>query len=158
VDEASLPKLETLTAHSDFRAFLASGVSAAVQSRALRVAWASDPTIAAFRGMAEYDWDFNAEGYGRLAASDDVSVLLRGVMGFLENAKPEPEGEHSSPPPLVGLGCKADQGWGEGCDRTVTASEPSAQIPPIPTPPPNQLPQGERELRRPRRHGGAMPA
>lgn len=72
-----LPPLESLTASSDFTAFLQKGVSAAVQSRALRVAWESDEAIAGFRGMAEYAWDFNAPDYGKLWATDDVAKLVQ---------------------------------------------------------------------------------
>jgi hypothetical protein len=80
VDESTLPKLETLTGDSDITAFLAAGVSQALQSQALRIAWKADARIAGFRGMADYDWDFNAEGYGRLALSDDVANLLQRVI------------------------------------------------------------------------------
>jgi hypothetical protein len=79
-DESSLPKLETLNGDSDITAFLAAGVSQALQSQALRIAWKADPRIAGFRGMADYDWDFNVEGYGRLALADDVASLLERII------------------------------------------------------------------------------
>lgn len=47
-----------------------------MQAQALRIAWASDPAIAEFRGMAEYAWDFNAPGYGDLAPGDDAAAWL----------------------------------------------------------------------------------
>jgi hypothetical protein len=56
------------------------GVSALVQQQALQKAWTSDAGIAGFRGMAEYDWDFNAAGYGRLRLTDNVGQLLRAVL------------------------------------------------------------------------------
>ena len=87
--------MESLTASSDFTAFLQKGVSAATQSRALRVAWESDEAIAGFRGMAEYAWDFNAPGYGKLWATDDVAKLvtqvLRGAVPVEPESAPTPD-------------------------------------------------------------------
>jgi Protein of unknown function (DUF3306) len=54
-DPATLPPVATLTADSDYTAFLAKGVPEELRRLALRKAWASDPKIAAFRGFAEYD-------------------------------------------------------------------------------------------------------
>lgn len=75
-----LPPIESLGADSDYTAFLARGVSQAVQAEALRIAWTSDPAIANFRGMAEYAWDFNAPGYGDLAPGDDAAVWLSQIV------------------------------------------------------------------------------
>ncbi len=75
-----LPAIESLGAASDYTGFLQTGVTAAVQSLALRRAWESDERIAGFRGMAEYAWDFNAPSYGRLSPADDVAQLLRAVL------------------------------------------------------------------------------
>lgn len=72
--------METLGADSDYTAFLTRGVSQAVQAQALSIAWASDPAIANFRGMAEYAWDFNAPGYGDLAPGDDAAVWLSQIV------------------------------------------------------------------------------
>ncbi len=71
-----LPPIESLGSDSDYTVFLARGVPRLLQAQALRIAWASDPAIANFRGMAEYAWDFNAPGYGDLAAGDDAAQWL----------------------------------------------------------------------------------
>ncbi len=76
----ALPDIETLGAGSDYTAFLQRGVAAEVQRVALQRAWASDEQIAGFRGMADYDWDFNAPIYGKLWASDDVAKLLQAIV------------------------------------------------------------------------------
>ena len=88
-DPATLPPIATLTADSDYTAFLARGVPEELQRLALRKAWASDPKIAAFRGFAEYDWDCNAPGYGQLLACDDVRRLCNALLG-------DPEAERGS--------------------------------------------------------------
>jgi len=46
---------------------------------ALRRAWACDPAIRNFVGLADYDWDFNAPdsiaGFGPLRTTDDVAKM-----------------------------------------------------------------------------------
>ena len=61
-----------------------------MQRQALQRAWESDPAIAGFRGMADYDWDFNAADYGRLWPTDDVAKLLGEVLGFGRRGGAEP--------------------------------------------------------------------
>jgi hypothetical protein len=88
-----LPAIESLGADSDYTVFLARGVPRVLQAQALRVAWASDPAIANFRGMAEYAWDFNAPGYGALTPGDDarawVSQIIRSGVTMLPAADAE---------------------------------------------------------------------
>ncbi|AWK84890.1 DUF3306 domain-containing protein [Azospirillum thermophilum] len=71
-----LPPLDSLGADSDYSAFLGERVPEELRRLALRKAWSSDPKIAEFRGFAEYDWDFNAPGYGSLLPTDDIARLL----------------------------------------------------------------------------------
>jgi hypothetical protein len=98
---AELPPIESLGATSDYAVFLQKGVSALVQQQALQKAWTSDAGIAAFRGMAEYDWDFNAVGYGRLRVTDDVGQLLRAVLSVPEPAPPGAAPAAEAPEPVV---------------------------------------------------------
>jgi len=76
-----LPPLDSLGAHSDYTPFLHKAVPAAMRIAALRTAWRSDPAIANFKGLADYDWDCNAPGYGKLLPTDDVSDLCDRVFG-----------------------------------------------------------------------------
>jgi hypothetical protein len=73
-DPASLPALDSITAATDIRAFLAAGVPAELTRAALRRVWSCDPKIRDFVGLADYAWDFNAPGsmagFGPLAAED----------------------------------------------------------------------------------------
>ncbi len=75
-DPESLPPVDSLGADSDYTAFLAGNVPQELRRLALRKAWTSDPVIAGFRGFAEYDWDCNAPGYGRLLPTDRIADLL----------------------------------------------------------------------------------
>ena len=71
-DPASLPSLEQIAADTDISAFVQSGVPAELTRAALRRAWASDPAIRDFIGIAENQWDFNdpdgIPGFGPLPA------------------------------------------------------------------------------------------
>jgi hypothetical protein len=57
-DPAKLPPIESITAQTDIRAFLAPGVPAHLTRAALRRAWASDPKIRDFVGLSENSWDW----------------------------------------------------------------------------------------------------
>jgi hypothetical protein len=61
-DVSSLPSIESITAETDLRAFLAPGVPAELTRAALRRAWTIDPNIRNFVGLSENSWDFNAPG------------------------------------------------------------------------------------------------
>ena len=73
-DPASLPSIEAITVDTDIRGFLQSRVPAELTRAALRQAWASDPAIRDFIGIAENQWDFNdpdaMPGFGPLQESD----------------------------------------------------------------------------------------
>jgi hypothetical protein len=84
-DLSTLPPIETITATTDIRAFLAPGVPPELTRAALRRAWVADPTIRDFVGIAENQWDFNdpnaIPGFGSLGPLDDVRRLVAQVMG-----------------------------------------------------------------------------
>jgi hypothetical protein len=75
-----LPSIETITVDTDVRGFLQSHVPAALTRAALRKAWASDPAIRDFIGIAESQWDFNdptaMSGFGPMLETDNVPALL----------------------------------------------------------------------------------
>ncbi len=77
-DPASLPPLQSITAGTDIRSFLDSNVPPELTKAALRRAWATDPAIRDFIGIAENQWDFNdptaMPGFGPIRA-DDVPGL-----------------------------------------------------------------------------------
>jgi len=57
-DPTHLPPIESITAASGIRGFLAPGVPAELSRAALRRAWTTDPAIRDFVGLAESQWDF----------------------------------------------------------------------------------------------------
>ena len=84
-DPARLPSIETITVDTDIRGFLQSRVPAALTRAALRQAWASDPAIRDFIGIAENQWDFNdptaMPGFGPMQETDNVPALLARALG-----------------------------------------------------------------------------
>jgi hypothetical protein len=84
-DAASLPSIETITVDTDVRGFLQSHVPAALTRAALRQAWASDPAIRDFIGIAENQWDFNdptaMPGFGPMLETDNLPALLARALG-----------------------------------------------------------------------------
>jgi hypothetical protein len=102
-DPATLPPIESITAESDIRAFLQSGVPADLTKAALRRVWTTDPAIRDFIGIAENQWDFTdptaMPGFGPLEATDDVRELVAQAMGKLgQLSEPAMEGDESHEP------------------------------------------------------------
>src|SRR5437773_675720 len=84
-DVTKLPSVDTITADTDIRAFLAPGVPAELTRAALRRAWASDPKIRDFVGLSENSWDFNAPdtiaGFGPLEMTDELRRQIARMLG-----------------------------------------------------------------------------
>jgi hypothetical protein len=84
-DLASLPAIESIAADTDIRAFLAPGVPPELTRAALRRAWAADPKIRNFVGLADYDWDFNTPGsmagFGPLEMTEELRQVVARIIG-----------------------------------------------------------------------------
>src|SRR5919108_3824943 len=97
-DPASLPPIESITAGSDIRAFLAPGVPAALTHAALRRAWVADPAIRDFIGLSENAWDFTAPesipGFGGIGDAEELRQLVAQLSG--EHSPLEPEAPEKS--------------------------------------------------------------
>jgi hypothetical protein len=89
-DPASLPPIESIVADSDIRPFLAAGVPPELARVALRSAWAADPAIRDFVGIAESQWDFNdpaaIPGFGPLGPAEYAQALATRVLASLDSA------------------------------------------------------------------------
>jgi hypothetical protein len=96
-DLASLPPVEEITAETDVTGFLRRGVPADLRRDALRRAWAADPVIRDFVGLADYDWDFNGPGgnqvYGPLDPTLDVARMAEQILGLDRKKSVPPESE-----------------------------------------------------------------
>ena len=94
VDLSSLPPIDSITAASDVTAFLRQGIPPELSRAALRRAWAADPAIRDFVGLAENAWDFNdphaMPGLGPLDCSEEqlgalVDRFVGGVRGAADS-------------------------------------------------------------------------
>jgi len=98
-DPLSVPPIESITADTDIRGFLAPGVPPELTRAALRRTWATDPKIRDFVGLADYDWDFNAPGsmagFGSLEMTDELGRVGTQIVGLV--------GPASSPEPTAGM-------------------------------------------------------
>ncbi|HZO46661.1 MAG TPA: DUF3306 domain-containing protein [Xanthobacteraceae bacterium] len=90
-DLSSLPPIESITAQTDIRAFLAPGVPAEMRLAALRRAWVADPKVRDFVGLNDYDFDFHTPGaipgFGPLEMTDELRREVLQIVGAL---RPEP--------------------------------------------------------------------
>jgi hypothetical protein len=84
-DLTKLPSLDSIAANSDIRPFLQAGVPSALRHAALRRAWAADPAIRDFVGLAENAWDFTdpkaMPGFGGLDPQVDIKKLVAEIFG-----------------------------------------------------------------------------
>ena len=80
-----LPPLEQIGPDFDIRPWLKRRLPAAWRQAALRRVWVTDPAIRDFKGLADYDWDFNTPGalpgFGPLRPGPDVGSLLDQALG-----------------------------------------------------------------------------
>jgi len=92
-DLSTLPPIESITAETDIRSFLAPGVPAEMRLAALRRAWAADPKVRDFVGLNDYDFDFHTPGaipgFGPLEMTDELRREVLRIVGVLQPA-PEP--------------------------------------------------------------------
>jgi hypothetical protein len=98
VDLSKLPPVESITAETDIRAFLAPGVPAELRLAALRRAWLADPKVRNFVGLNDYDFDFHTPGaipgFGSLEMTEELRrEAVRIVTGW------QPEQEATGPAP-----------------------------------------------------------
>jgi hypothetical protein len=125
-DPTKLPPIETITAETDIRAFLAPGVPPELTRAALRRAWAADPKIRDFIGLSENSWDFNAPGavtgFGSLEMTDELRQQIARMVGrSLANAAPERPAQTSAE--VQGKSSPAET----STESVATAAETSTQ-------------------------------
>jgi hypothetical protein len=88
-DLSKLPSLESITAETDIRAFLAPGVPPELTRAALRRVWVVDPKIRDFIEIAENQWDFTAPG----VPGFDLSPPTGDIKQMLAHILPKSSGE-----------------------------------------------------------------
>jgi Protein of unknown function (DUF3306) len=163
-DPATLPSIESISAGSNIRDFLQSGVPAELTKAALRRAWTTDPAIRDFIGLAENQWDFTdptaMPGFGPLQAGDDVGRLVAQAMGKLPKVAESAPANMAARATAAGSNTAATQlpGTPGGIESTSIAG-PTVKAPENEELAASQhVDRDETEAsRNHRRHGGAMP-
>ena len=161
VDLEALPPIETITAETDIRAFLAPGVPAQLTRAALRRAWATDPAIRDFVGLAENAWDFNAPGgvpgFGPTVPLEEAQRLVAKMLGD-DNAHAPVSASESAQKPDVSAA--PDQPPVVSATPPDTAPQQVASAP-ADQPPSDGAVQDKAAEEHPtmvaRQHGGALP-
>ena len=169
LDLSSLPPIDSITALTDVTAFLRKGIPPELTRAALRRAWAADPAIRDFVGLAENAWDFNdpnaMPGFGPLDCSDEqLSALIDRILGSVRSAAdrvttavgeqldsnrtaestPEPPAMSSVPEPV-------------GDARAVEEVSRTDSVPAAMQPDSSPSEANEMALVRRRTHGSALP-
>jgi Protein of unknown function (DUF3306) len=129
-DPATLPPIETITAESDIRVFLAPGVPPELTRAALRRAWATDPKIRDFVGLSENSWDFNAPGaiagFGPLEMTDELRAHVAQMVGRgLGGESPD----RPFSPQLRGQPSPPDARCQSGGAAAEMPADPAAEVP-----------------------------
>jgi len=160
VDLESLPSIESITADTDIRAFLAPGVPAQLTRAALRRVWETDPSIRDFVGLAENAWDFNAPGgVPGFAPSLPLEEAQRLVAQMLGDSS-RPPASASEPPQTPEVTAPPDPAPVASAPPPETSPEQVADAPADQTPADAAV-QEEASDERPttvaRLHGGALP-
>ena len=176
---ANLPPLDSIDAATDITAFLRKGIPQELSRAALRRAWAVDPAIRNFVGLAENAWDFNdpnaMPGFGPLDFSEEQLAALvdrivgsaRSAIDRLATAVPEQEDarqstgsddqpvlEHRASEALAGL--TPAQAPAQAQAQEISTDH----APPIPAAVQSESPQttaGDQTSVRRRTHGSALP-
>jgi hypothetical protein len=166
IDLSKLPSLDSITAATDITEFLRKGIPAELRHAALRRAWAADPAIRDFVGLAENAWDFtdpNAiPGFGALQSTpEQIGAMVERVVGGVREtaeklasdvSEKEQEPQKSGEEPGVPASAEASQA---PVERAVSA--PEQQEPVAAAQPEASDENGDVMPVRRRTHGGALP-
>lgn len=167
VDLSKLPSLDSINAATDITGFLRKGIPAELSHAALRRAWAADPAIRDFVGLAENAWDFtdpNAiPGFGALHGTpEQIGAMVERVIGGvretaekLASELPEKEQEQQKSDQEAGISAA------EALPHAVVSetSLPDAHMEPIAAAQPEASDEdGDDMPVRRRTHGGALPS
>ena len=162
-DLSSLPSIDDINAAIDITAFLSKNVPQELSRAALRRAWASDPAIRDFVGLAENAWDFNdpnaMPGFGPLdCSSEELAALVDRVVGGVREAL------QSAPDALIEAADSSSSPQLHQADAAATAdvAEPPEAADPLAIPVAMQPTAVDRSIDhaepiRARAHGGALP-
>jgi hypothetical protein len=157
-DPASLPSIESIVGDTDIVAFLRKGVPADLTRAALRKAWASDPAIRDFIGIAENQWDFNdpnaIPGFGPLAPTESGVDVLAQISTRLQ---PRAREDLVAAEPRVASNENVDAADPQPVIANPPLISPCAAPSERSAPAADEITSTNSEARNTRRHGSALP-
>jgi Protein of unknown function (DUF3306) len=168
LDPSSLPPIESIDAATDIAAFLRKGIPQELSRAALRRAWATDPAIRDFVGLAENAWDFNdpnaMPGFGPLEYSaEQVDALVRRIVGGVVEAADSLADAHAETTENSDRSADVNTDTVQGPNPAERIADPAPphepadpESQPSPAAPQPPVTSGETTFRR-RTHGGALP-
>jgi Protein of unknown function (DUF3306) len=166
IDLSKLPPIDSITAGTDITEFLRKGIPAELSRAALRRAWAADPAIRDFVGLAENAWDFtdpNAmPGFGALQGTpEQISAMVERVIGGVRDAAEKlaselSEKEQVPEKPDHETRLSATEAPSE--PAVLSTRPPEAPEQPIAAAQPEASDDGDVMPVRRRTHGGALPS
>jgi len=167
IDLSKLPPIDSITAATDITEFLRKGIPAELKHAALRRAWAADPAIRDFVGLAENAWDFtdpNAmPGFGALQGTpEQISAMVERVLGGARDAVEKlaeelPEKQQVQGMPAEQTRISATETPPEGA--VVAMQQPDDSPEPVAATQPEASDEdGDVVPVRRRTHGGALPS
>ncbi|MGQ0685741.1 DUF3306 domain-containing protein [Bradyrhizobium sp.] len=167
LDLSKLPPLDSITASTDITEFLRKGIPAELSRAALRRAWAADPAIRDFVGLAENAWDFtdpNAmPGFGALQGTpEQIRAMVESVIGGARDsaekiARDLSEREHEPEKPAPDPGISAAEAPSDAAVVAMRQADESIE-PVAATQPEASDEEGDVMPVQRRTHGGALPS
>jgi len=171
VDLASLPPIDSITAATDVTAFLRQGIPQDLSRAALRRAWAADPAIRDFVGLAENAWDFNdphaMPGFGPLDCSEEqlgalVDRIIGGVRGAADSlttaiAEQKDTSESADSDHELPLESHASEAVADLSPAEEIASDQPPSLPAAVQPDAPQSVASDQAVSRRHAHGSALP-
>ncbi|MBR0823960.1 DUF3306 domain-containing protein [Bradyrhizobium manausense] len=161
LDLSDLPSIDEINAATDITAFLRKGIPQELSRAALRRAWAADPAIRDFVGLAENAWDFNdptaMPGFGPLDCSaEELAALVDRIVGGVREAV------ESLPDLSVESADSSEESHPTDTATAPDVVEPpgAAELPPIPAAVQPTVAERHADFAEPvrsRTHGGALP-
>jgi len=157
-DPASLPSIESIVGDTDIVAFLRKSVPAGLTRAALRKAWASDPAIRDFIGIAENQWDFNdpnaIPGFGPLAPTESGVDVLAQISTRLQ---PRAREDLAAAEPRAASNKNVDAADPQPVTANPPLISPGAAPSERSAPAADEITSTNSEARNTRRHGSALP-
>jgi hypothetical protein len=167
IELAKLPPIDSITATTDVTAFLRENIPLDLSRAALRRAWAADPAIRDFVGLAENAWDFTdptaMPGFGPLEHTpEQLASMVERVVGGMRDAVEkmadavDDQAKSPSSGPDTARMSKAEDAVPEA--MPIATSVDGEQASPVAAVQPEGS-DGEDEIEfvRRRSHGGALP-